>query len=334
MRFMIKKYRNRISKKYSELTFVLKKRITESWNSFREKGHEKLTIMFIPHNEKRVFNFQISKFTILFFISLFLIVIITSSYAFIKNAKIKIEEQRLLADYEDIRSLCYRFELETANISEMINEIKPEVEELFKLSAGNNDVDKIWKSILSKQDDNGIKHTQVLMNDHLPEEVVILKDMQKDIACTTNAILTISHFIDERNKVMYDTPSIIPNRGHITSLFGWRRSPFGFGRNYHTGIDIAAAPGTPIRATAPGVIVFSGWGGGYGYLVRIKHKYGFQTVYGHCSSIKAKKGDKIKKGDIVSYVGQTGAATGNHCHYEIRLGGAPINPYPFMSRIW
>jgi murein DD-endopeptidase MepM/ murein hydrolase activator NlpD len=69
-------------------------------------------------------------------------------------------------------------------------------------------------------------------------------------------------------------------------------------------------------------------------MIRITHKYGFETIYGHCKSIVVSQGQTIQKGQIIGYVGQTGNATGNHCHYEIRLGGVAINPYPYMSRIW
>ena len=140
--------------------------------------------------------------------------------------------------------------------------------------------------------------------------------------------------LDVRSKVVIDTPSIVPTNGHITSLFGWRRSPFGFGRDFHTGIDIAAPEGTPVYATAPGEVVCAGWSGGYGNLVRVKHKYGFETLYGHNSRIAVHMGQIIQKGQVVAYVGATGSATGNHTHYEIRLGGVAINPYPYMSKMW
>jgi murein DD-endopeptidase MepM/ murein hydrolase activator NlpD len=152
--------------------------------------------------------------------------------------------------------------------------------------------------------------------------------------CSTTTVKNVKNFIDVRTKVINETPSIVPNRGHITSLYGWRRSPFGFGRDFHHGIDIAASGGTEIRATAPGEVASCGWGGGLGYMVRIKHKYGFETVYGHCSKIGVGLREKVRKGQIIGYVGQTGNATGNHCHYEVRLGGIDVNPYPYMRKVW
>lgn len=203
---------------------------------------------------------------------------------------------------------------------------------IYELSSGPDaDLDQIWQ--LDDFDRENMLELKKNKN-IFPDGIFTLKDIQKDIICSTNTIKTVKTFIDVRSKVVKDTPSIIPNQGHITSLFGWRRSPFGHGRDFHTGIDIAAPSGTPIYATAPGEVASVGWSGGYGNMVRIKHKYGFETIYGHCLSIAVPAGKNIKKGDVIGFVGMTGNATGNHCHYEIRLGNFPINPYPYMSRIW
>ena len=331
MKFRLKHYQNRLRLRFAEKYYIFRKRFGASWEQFVEKGHEKMTIMFIPHNEKRIFNFQISKFTISFFVFLFVVIVVTSSYAFIRNAAVKREEQRLLLTYRDIRSHLIRFEKMTNSIAETVDDLKPEIEELYGLAAGTSDTEELWD--IEDFDREGTEELNKMKN-ILPEEIFTIKEIQKDIVCTTNTIKTIKNFVDVRSKVVKDTPSIVSNQGHITSLFGWRRSPFGHGRDFHTGIDIAAASGTIIRATAPGQVISSGWGGGYGKMIRIRHKYGFETIYGHCKSVTVSPGMKIAKGQIVGYVGQTGNATGNHCHYEIRLGGIPINPYPYMSRIW
>ncbi len=332
MRFKIKQYQNRFKLKFTENYYILKKKYGKSWDKFLEKGHEKMTVMFIPHNEKRIFNFQISKFFISFFVILFLIVVVSSGYAIIKNASIKREEERLLMNYKDIRSHLIRFERHTNQIAELFDEIKPYIEELYELSAGSEiDPDTIWE--YSGATDPSAEELNKLKS-VLPEEVFTLRDLQKDLICTTNAIKSVKNFIDVRTKVINETPSIVPNSGHITSLFGWRRSPFGFGRDFHTGIDIAAGPGTPIHVTAPGVVAATGWSGGYGLMVRVQHKYGFETLYAHCSSIAVGKGQNVARGQVIAYVGQTGNATGSHCHYEVRLGTVNINPYPYMRRMW
>lgn len=318
--------------KASEKFQIFKQRMQVFWDRLVRKGHEKMTFMFIPHNEKKLISFQISKFILMFFVLLFVVIIVTSAYAVVKNNASKREEQRLMNDYNDIRSHLLRFEKLSSSIEDLMDDLKPDIEELYELAAGSGDVSKIWdinEDSLEPDDEAFIRNKPIM-----PADIFTLRDMQKDLIATTNTVRTIKNFVDVRNKVIQDTPSMVPNVGHITSLFGWRRSPFGFGKDFHTGIDIAAPSGTIIRATAPGTVVSSGWGGGYGNMVRIKHKYGFETIYGHCSSVAVSVGDSVRKGQIVAYIGQTGNATGNHCHYEIRLGGVAINPYPYMSRDW
>jgi murein DD-endopeptidase MepM/ murein hydrolase activator NlpD len=330
MKKTIRQYQSRLRLKLFEKYYIAKKKFSKLWDGFIEKGHERMTVMFIPHNERKIFNFQISKFTISFFLMLFVVVLVTSSYALIRHAEVKREEERLLMTYEDIRSHLLRFERLTNSIAELVDEIKPDVKELYGFTVGADDFSQIWDiDEMDKKDYDEL----VKLRHILPEEIFTLKNMQKDIICTTNTIRTVKNFIDVRSKVVRDTPSIVPCPGHITSLFGWRRSPFGHGRDFHSGIDIAAPPGMEIRATAPGTVVSTGWSGGYGIMIRIQHKYGFESVYAHCHSAAVAPGQHVRKGQVIGYVGQTGNATGPHCHYEIRLG-IPINPYPYMSRIW
>ncbi len=337
MKFSIKHFHNKFSRKLYETWFVFHKRFGKSWDRFLERGHEKMTVMFIPHNEKRIFNFQISRFIVFFFLSLFLVVVVTSSYAVIKNRKVKQEEQKLLHSYNDVRANLIRYEKLTNEIYDLLDDLKPEIEDLYSLAAGTDQIGNIWENRefeLEKEKKEKGKDNAKNLRRILPREIFEIRDVQKDLVSTTRTIKMIKNFINVRSRVIKDTPSIIPNPGHISSLFGWRRSPFGYGRDFHTGIDIAAPAGTVIRATAPGVVVTSGWMGGYGNAVRIKHKFGYETIYGHMRQTAISKGAHVRKGDRIGYVGMTGNSTGNHCHYEIRLGGIPINPYPYMSRMW
>lgn len=130
------------------------------------------------------------------------------------------------------------------------------------------------------------------------------------------------------------TPTIYPlvTRGYITSYFGYRRDPItGRYGAYHEGLDIAARTGTPIRATADGTVTQAGRYGNYGLFVEIKHgSYGYTTRYAHNSKILVKPGQKVKKGDIIAYVGSTGKSTGPHLHYEVLVNGKPVNPQNYL----
>lgn len=118
----------------------------------------------------------------------------------------------------------------------------------------------------------------------------------------------------------------VPASGNVTSEFGGRNSPFAEIGNFHTGIDIAAAPGTPIIAARGGTVVYAGWGG-YGVMVIIDHGGGLYTLYGHGTdgSIRVSSGQQVSTGDVIMGVGSTGYSTGPHLHFEVRVGGNSMN---------
>jgi murein DD-endopeptidase MepM/ murein hydrolase activator NlpD len=127
-------------------------------------------------------------------------------------------------------------------------------------------------------------------------------------------------------------PSEKPIRtAEFTSGFGSRQDPFRRSAAFHPGIDLAAAYGTPIYATADGTVLRAGWNsGGYGNLVEIDHGRGIITRYAHMSSIAVREGDRVARGAAIGRVGSTGRSTGNHLHYEVRIDDSPVNPIPFM----
>ncbi|MGN1326789.1 MAG: M23 family metallopeptidase [Clostridia bacterium] len=120
---------------------------------------------------------------------------------------------------------------------------------------------------------------------------------------------------------------IRPVIGNITSRYGAVES---IRDHTHTGLDIAAPAGTDIKASANGVVSYSGWMSGYGYLIIIDHENGVQSYYGHCSKLYANVGEEVLAGDIIAAVGSTGNSTGNHLHFEIRINGSPINPQKYI----
>ena len=125
-----------------------------------------------------------------------------------------------------------------------------------------------------------------------------------------------------------------PVRGRITSNFGNRNDPFSGKIKFHCGIDIGAKVGSPIRAAAEGKVIYSGWKGGYGKVVIIKHKKGYLSVYAHNNKNLVKKNDRVPKGKVIAYTGMTGAVTGPHLHFEIRKYLTPLNPLKILSNKW
>ena len=136
----------------------------------------------------------------------------------------------------------------------------------------------------------------------------------------------------DRGEAAVAIPSRKPiDKMTLSSDFGTRSDPFSGRRARHNGIDIPAPRGTPIFATADGVIGRAQWVSGYGNYVEINHGANIQTRYGHMSGYSVVSGQRIRKGDVIGYVGSTGRSTGNHLHYEVRLSGVPVNPLNFVQ---
>ncbi|MCM0000667.1 MAG: M23 family metallopeptidase [Erythrobacter sp.] len=126
-------------------------------------------------------------------------------------------------------------------------------------------------------------------------------------------------------------PSRMPLEGAaLTSSFGMRTHPVLGGRRQHHGIDLAAPTGTPVYATADGIVSRADWYSSYGLYISLEHGASMQTRYAHLSRLAVASGDSVKKGDLIGYVGSTGRSTGPHLHYEVRVEGLAVNPIPYM----
>ena len=152
-----------------------------------------------------------------------------------------------------------------------------------------------------------------------------LKSLQQEIRARQEAMGTVvaGGFTVQSITI----PSIWPCKGDVSSPYGLRRG----GSDFHPGIDIANDMGTPIVATADGVVEVAGWNsGGYGNMVDINHGNGIMTRYGHASQVVVTAGQPVKRGQIIAYMGSTGFSTGPHCHYEVHVNGQVVNPASYL----
>ena len=134
----------------------------------------------------------------------------------------------------------------------------------------------------------------------------------------------------DRESFLRSTPSLIPANGWITSYYGPRLSPYAGRVKMHEGIDVGANQGKYILATADGVVTYAGEKPGFGNFINIDHGYGIETVYAHAQRVIAKKGQVVKRGDLIATVGNTGYSTGPHVHYEVRVNETPVDPLYFI----
>lgn len=140
----------------------------------------------------------------------------------------------------------------------------------------------------------------------------------------------LSEAAEQRSTRWASTPSIWPVKGWVTSGFGPRMSPFTEKPAWHDGLDIGAAPNTPVRAPAKGRITYAGYDPKLGHNVRVDHGYGVETIYGHLAKALVKEGQRVERGDVIALVGSSGLATGPHLHYMVKVNGQALDPTKYI----
>lgn len=233
----------------------------------------------------------------------------------------QINEEMVLAKLEDSAKNVYRvYEVADLNNEEdkvYVNSMEEaeslvtSLKEQYSAIEPNLVINTIYLENVDEVNEENIKIAKEKMQENL--QTKLEKKEEKD-SRTVNGIYL----------------ACVPVTGRITSRFGANES---IRDHTHKGIDIGAAGGTPILATADGTVTYAGWNsGGYGNLVIIDHGNGVTTYYGHCSRIYTSKGATVKAGDKIAAVGSTGNSTGNHLHFEIRLNGKQVNPQTYVYK--
>ncbi len=158
--------------------------------------------------------------------------------------------------------------------------------------------------------------------------------IKEQINQTIETVTEIKRYLSEQRDLYRATPLGWPVKGVITSGYGMREHPKYGDPAFHSGIDISVPPGTPVRATADGIVSFAGWTAGSGYTVVIEHGHGFSTAYAHLSELLVKIGQRVNRGDIIARSGSTGVTTGPHLHYEVWKNGAHVNPVSYLKETY
>ncbi len=161
-----------------------------------------------------------------------------------------------------------------------------------------------------------------------------LEKLSAEATRQEQSLQELQAYFQDQKSLLASVPSVWPTRGWVTSDFGSRLDPYTSERVMHAGLDIAGPHGKEIVSPSDGTVVFAGLEGGYGNVVVLDHGYGIKTRYGHLSFIKVKSGERVKRGDIIAAMGNTGRSTGPHLHYEVRVNGIAQNPRKFILDEW
>lgn len=294
----------------------------------REKN-KYYTFMVVPHDAAgRHLSLRIPAFVVrylsIFFLFALSVLSVSVLYSVFLSGKLVHYKVVVETSAQKDRAL-EKFACETDVIRRELQDILDQNNSLRKVLGLR--VEKTKVNIAEEKDD--VNQLGLKMFDPKARRVSLtLKSSLEQIKETRLSLDELKQRVDYLRSRLESTPSSWPVYGPIVSSFGYRRYPW---RGMHTGIDITASFGYPVRTTASGVVTFTGWRTGYGKVVEVDHGRGFSTLYAHNSRWAVEVGQKVKRGQIVAYVGMTGYTTGPHCHYEIRRNGTPINPVAFLG---
>lgn len=306
------KYIKVISNLFDTVTLPIRRMFSFVLKQIILKGNHERSILIFYKNEEASIKISVTNFVILFFISLISLMVFTGINAYDKQKASNAFYESLSAEDAKTYSMINEYRDTLAKFAKTTEEYS---RSLRNLSSDINYTEVEKKSFSFTQSKN--KYTDIN---------IILDDIDKNQK-------VVSSFIDI-TAIIRDTIPIgwpVTGGGRVTSVFGYRKSPFTGVKSFHSGIDIASTYGTQIVAVADGVVVFSGWRGGYGWFVLIEHKHGYQTGYGHNSKLLVDSGAKVKRGQVIALMGNTGRTTGIHSHFEVRISGEATNPRDYLN---
>ncbi len=263
-----------------------------------------VTIMIVPHTRSNLFKVRVSLAGLVTCVALSVV-----GAVYLISAGVKTVDYYLMKD-----KVSY-FTKEFSDLKSTATSLKETNDELAKL-------------LSFKSKTNIIKSAEPKDTGSLD-----IESLKKQVNETIESVSEIKMYIAEQRNVYMSTPTGWPAKGVVSSGFGLREHPVSGEMTRHTGIDIRVPIGSDVRATASGIVSFSGWTGGSGYIVVLEHGHGFSTAYAHNRENLVAVGQKVKKGERIALSGSSGVSTGPHVHYEVWKSGKQIDPSVYLKDV-
>ncbi|MBW1650223.1 MAG: M23 family metallopeptidase [Deltaproteobacteria bacterium] len=304
---------------------------------------EKITIFWLTVRGTGPKRISISPVLLIAFCMFFLTCIATSGFVFYsfqtvnsekgfsKTLKNTISQQNMEIKTlnEQIQSFADKINVIKTRLAK-INEFEDDIRIITNIKKKNKKESFVGMGGSMQSDaelDQFLKHSDTSLLREMHEQ---LNQINSISLTHHNDFEQLLKILEEKKSFLASIPTIAPVKGRVTSQFGYRTSPFTGKKEFHYGYDISAPIGTKIVAPADGVVSFAGRKGSFGNTVMIDHGYGIITQYGHTSKALKKVGAKIKRGEAIAEVGNTGRSTGPHVHYEVILNGIKVNPKKYI----
>lgn len=327
------------AEKQFSMAFTRKVKSTSSgvgkFFSFLAKNlSKKLTIMVVPHSQKKVLNFQTSVFSVLL-VGIFAVGMVVFFVWFgHKNAASNVELARLTKENIDTRASFDELRSESTNLLNSAKKFKESLSET--LSVVGLEKPTTQNQNLQNGDLSALFGAQEIAQGS-SREVAELKMLTAYLDSAIEPVEQIGKLLETQGSLFSDIPSIWPLKGgigHISFPYGRAIHPITGQWYIHKGMDFSTyRSGDPIVSTAAGQVVTIGYDSGFGKYVIVKHKHGFYTRYAHMSATYVHKGQFVSQGDIIGAIGNTGISTGPHLHYEIHIGSEIVDPAKYLNLV-
>ena len=312
------------------------------WQSFKSIFKEKMsgnlfTLMVISRTNSAVRKISFPRILVSIFFAVSFVAILISLYFIYDYASIKRDRAELVR----LRELNKEQSQQVQDLALRVDDFSDRMEELRQVDTkirilASHQIGRDKKLPLGI---GGSADTETRLKELLD------KDQQKLIFGMRKSISSLNEdanyreksfnelllFLREQKSILAATPSIWPVKGWITSGFGPRESPFSSGVEFHKGLDIATRYGKEVLATADGLVIDASFHSQDGNLVKIDHGHGLISAYAHLSKFAVKYGVRVKRGDVIGYVGDTGRSTGSHLHYAVFVNRVPVNPQRYLK---
>ncbi len=293
-----------------------------------------MDIILISGKGNKTANLRIKKRYLILIILVCVVIITSFFYSLTSYAKKEVDRSRLsqvLNENRVVQREIERIETELSGLQNVIDSIqvydgklrsyaplKPIDDELREMGVGGFTPDFAQEDLSNDVMKNLTYISETL--DNLAGRARLQKSSYAELV----------NYLREKAFLRDHTPSIMPVQGWMIRGYGYQVDPFTGQVKMHEGMDIAAPTGTPIVSPAHGTIRYAGNKRDYGLCVEIDHGYGFITMYAHCQRVRVNSGMRVRRGDIIAYVGNTGRSTGPHLHYEVRLSHSAVNPVNYI----
>lgn len=294
-------------------------------------GRQRFTVMLIPHSERKIFNFRISVFSLVF-VGVLLVGVLLTFFVFttnftgmskllsVKSTSLDKTQANLEALRDQIGDLDRVSKVFATSLNKTMNVLGLEDQHAASPGMGG-DLSSVQR--VREQDQETVQEQSDLRN---------LTDL---MSRSVGSLEKITSLYRSHSKLLVELPTLWPvagGVGRITTYFGPAINPFTHEMYLHLGVDIAYAYGTPILASADGKVVQRGYEAlGYGNYVVIRHRYGFYTKYAHMEQVYVNEGDVVKQGQMIGRMGSTGLSTGPHLHFEVHLGSEVVDPMRYLD---